>query len=276
MNQFKLEIHRCNDMLEFVEANEKPPTGSSSSNNQHDAQRTNGGESSFFGLQTTNSQNEPNRNDGLCDKEVAMTMADNHPEISDGTFESPSGSSISNEPIEYVDCDTFETSPAYSPILNYVASVSQNNTATEQSPNDNVDVSNPTIEPHDSAIDPPEQQPNRSLLHLQHDICKFEEIIQTLKDETQRQIGISNQLRSDNKVHLEKEFQMQAQLTELKKKLYQKTAECIRLRQQHDDELEKAIEDTKNKRWCVNCKKEASIKKYKQPVCSRECLLLVV
>lgn len=70
-----------------------------------------------------------------------------------------------------------------------------------------------------------------------------------------------------------KEATMNLMMKILNEKLAQKNEEVTKLKQEHDIQIQKAIEDTKSKKWCINCENEAVSTQFKQPVCSEKCVI---
>lgn len=223
-----------------------------SKSNRPDGLCANGGESSTaVDLITDDGQNNLNEIEFV---EVDVVMAgDFCPDASFNTlvYSTASESSHSKESLVNLDCDTNENQPndKSNIIISNVANNPERIHGIEQ-PNiaDDIEVPSPPMEPVGPAI------------ALEMNVEKLPEI--------QRLNGIINQVRTTNAQHIEDKIKMQTEIVQLKESL-------AKSQHQHSIALQKAIEDTKNKQWCVNCKKEASITKYKLPVCSTNCLLLV-
>lgn len=152
----------------------------------------------------------------------------------------------------------------------------------EQQPDDDLtqqtddsELPSPPIEPigSEAADDTPPLPPSNN--NLEQSLLKCRNQVDFLKDkmenyfkpEMQRLNKIIEQNRSAMAQYVEDKIKMLAENDRLKK--------CLKkLQQQHSVEMQKAIEDTKLKQWCVNCKKEAKITQYELPVCSANCLLV--
>lgn len=63
-----------------------------------------------------------------------------------------------------------------------------------------------------------------------------------------------------------------AQLSEKNKIETQLNVKMQTMQQEHDAQLRKAIDDTKNKNWCTMCKEKIAIKNFHPYVCGRKCL----
>lgn len=246
MNRFALKIRPCDDMPEFITALKKRTNDSSCSSrrsNHPDRLRVDDDAEKLTvdDLVTHDDQNNLNGSE-IEFVEVDVVLAADL--VAGGSFNSLVYSSSES----YRSKNTFENE-------------NQPNVSISAEIHD-IEVPSPPIEIDNATME-------QSLLEFRK---KFDTLKQQLeqefKPEIQRLNGIINELRVINLHHIEDKIKMQTKIVQLKENL-------AKLQQQHSIELQQAIEDTKSKKWCANCKKEASITKYKIPVCSADCLLLV-
>lgn len=171
---------------------------------------------------------------------------------------------------------------------------------------DDTERPSPPIEPiepvdpldTDAAVDadtdpdtPPPTSTEQMLSKCRNQLAILNEQLQNnYKLETKRLNAIANQNRStiaknaEDKIDLGMQIEtlkgdlkeMQTENVQLKNCSPVKEAENKKLRLQLVVDVQKAIEATKTKQWCVNCKKEAAITQYKLPVCSMDCLFVVL
>lgn len=237
MSQFTLKIHPCDNTPEFAKAFEA----------------LNSGDRCHSSCTSTQLACDGNQVEAIGVPDDGNLCAMNASQLSH-----------SNESLESIDCNTNENHPndADVCISNYIQPAEIDGT-DQADTDDSIEIPSPPIEPIGLAdnldsVGPLSQTHERlDELQLNEQIRQRDEIINDLKAVIARHIAANADIRTKNE--------------QLNKQL----AECQRLQQQHRSEMQEAIEQTKNKKWCVNCKQEAKITEYKLPVCSEDCLLLV-
>lgn len=117
--------------------------------------------------------------------------------------------------------------------------------------------------------------------NLESEVTRLESVInekdQTLKGKDEELSRLKSTIDILNDRFEKGKATMSAVIKDLEKKLKQKNAQRIRLKEEHYVEILKVIEYTKAKKWCVarNCKNEAADTQSNQPVCSANCLINV-
>lgn len=81
----------------------------------------------------------------------------------------------------------------------------------------------------------------------------------------------SNQLQADNFTLRARLHQMENDIKRKELIISELKTQYIKLKADHDIRLKKAIQETKNKEWCVICK--TNVRMFQMPTCSRKCLL---
>lgn len=300
MNQLTLKIHQCDVMPEFIAASKKMKSSSAPSDQpdqfQPDAEYVDEYEdSTVVDLITDNVQTDVEFvevdviMDGDLNGDVIMDGDLNEDESFTSLHYSASESTLSKNPSQNFDVDQLNDE-------NDAIPNDENNVefhAIEQPADitDEIEMPSPPIEPNESPI---ADQP--LLTHHEQLILDYRTQLEMLKQqlntefkpEIQRLNKIINENRSTMKSHFddmikikienkalqEDKMKMQTENEQLKIRLTAKDAAYGDMQRQHGIEMQRAIEDTKSKRWCVNCKKEARITQYKVPLCTTNCLLV--
>lgn len=113
--------------------------------------------------------------------------------------------------------------------------------------------------------------------NLQRTIAQLKSTVEHLNTELVEKNDELNQLKStlDNSKEdsAKKDTESNLLVENLRSKLQEKILELVLLKDRHDAVVKRAIEDTKAKKWCVKCNKEAPNNGLNPPVCSSECLL---
>lgn len=113
----------------------------------------------------------------------------------------------------------------------------------------------------------------RRINDLESQVVQLKEIklqLAQLKDVESKLNGEMNTLKINHDTQIQTIIDAHLEQTRLNQTRSEQ--EILLLKADHDQELEKTIEETKNRKWCTLCKKEAKIIKFNPPTCSTVCL----